>query len=81
MGSNMSSGTDGHVQCIENRRKCSYSKITAGSAQKDDFSTVKNGRFHYFFSPILFLTLLDIPFQWGLLPSVVFCHCPLDDNG
>ena len=37
-------------------------------------STVKNGRLHYFFSPILFLTLLDVSSQWGLLPLVVLCH-------
>jgi hypothetical protein len=41
MGSDTSSGTDGHVQCIENRRKHRYSKITAGSAQKDDFYSKK----------------------------------------
>jgi hypothetical protein len=44
------------------------------AVRKMVISTVKNGRLHYFFSPILFLTLLDITFQWGLLPSVVFCH-------
>jgi hypothetical protein len=35
-------------------------------------STVKYGLLHYFFSPILFLTLLDITFQWGLLLLVAF---------
>jgi hypothetical protein len=48
-------------------------KITA-AIRKMSKSTVKNGHLHYFFSQILFLTLLDVSFQWGLLLLVVFCH-------
>ena len=44
------------------------------AVRKMVISTVKNGRLHYFFSPILFLTLLDVSSQWGLLPLVVLCH-------
>jgi hypothetical protein len=58
----------------ENRQSCKYSKITDASAQNEHISCKKNGFLHYFFSPILFLTLLYITLQWGLLLLVVFRH-------
>jgi hypothetical protein len=44
------------------------------AVRKMSKSTVKNGRLHYFFSPILILTLLDITSQWGLLLLALLCH-------
>ena len=44
------------------------------AVRKMVISTVKNGRLHYGFSPILFLTLLDTTLQWSLLPLVSFFH-------
>ena len=42
------------------------------AVRKMVISTVKNGRLHYCFSPILFLTLLYTTLQWSLLQLVVF---------
>jgi hypothetical protein len=74
MGSNTSSGTDGHVQWRRKRTEAQTFKNHAAIITKIPKSTVKNGRLHYFFSPILFRLLLYITLQWGLLLLVVFCH-------
>jgi hypothetical protein len=63
----------------ENRRKRKYPKNCASKAQNEQINS-KNGCLHYFFSPILFLTLLDVSSQRGSLLLVVFCHHPLDDR-
>jgi hypothetical protein len=44
------------------------------AVHKTMISTVNYGCLHYFFLPILFLTLFDIISQWGLLLLVALCH-------
>jgi hypothetical protein len=47
------------------------------AVRKMHLSPVKNGFFRYFFSPILFLTLLDITFKWGVAAIGVLLLLPM----
>jgi hypothetical protein len=81
MGSDASGPPLVDVLCWWKRTEAQIFKNHVAIITKITKSTVKMGRLHYFFSPILFRLPFDITSQLGLLPSGVFCHCPVDDNG
>ena len=74
MGSNVSSAPFGHVQSRQKSTEAPNIQKYLLAVRKMMISMVKNGRLHYFFSPILLLTLLDTTLQGSLLPLVSFFH-------
>jgi hypothetical protein len=74
MGSDSSSAFFDHVQCLGKSTELQIFENHVTIITKMSKSTVKNGHLHYFFLPILFITLLYITLQWGLLLLMVFCH-------